>query len=396
MDELGAQLAALAEEAAAMATAAGTAAARRRGARRRRQQAATTMLLIAGLVAGSVWLGRWKASPERPTTPPPSTPPTTMRWYPFDPTGDPDLRPTGKPVLITQGVFAGQPLRLWAFKATLSQGKKKTPQICVAEDYPGGGGGAGCSPASEQNSGVGETAIGDQVQLLDGVVTKRASVVRLELEEAGRPLPPIVVRPLPGGPHLPVNVWVATTGRTVEIRRIVLLDAAGREIGHVAGHPETPDQLPPLGPVTVLGHAPSPSASPSGGGPLRVGAYDAEAAFTCIQVIPDQRPGNGFVKCVPPLAPRPALETYSTCSGADGFAYLYGTAPRTARMIWIEVAGGAPIRNLAFDAGAHFGRSYWATIVPNRVKVTAVLAIGDRGAVVARTTLEPRIARPSC
>lgn len=129
----------------------------------------------------------------------------------------------------------------------------------------------------------------------------------------------MLVRPLSGGPHLPVNVWVATTGRTVEVRRVVLLDAAGRQIGSGRGSPASDDLLPPAGPVTVLGHAPSAT------GPLRVAAYDAEAAYTCIQVIPDQRPGDGFVKCAPPPpAPRPALEADGICSG--GAAILYGTA----------------------------------------------------------------------
>ena len=53
MDELGLQLAELAEEAAGGARPAGPAAARRRGARRRRQ-AMGALVLVAGLVAGLV------------------------------------------------------------------------------------------------------------------------------------------------------------------------------------------------------------------------------------------------------------------------------------------------------------------------------------------------------
>jgi hypothetical protein len=224
------------------------------------------------------------------------------------------------------------------------------------------------------------------VQLLFGHVSKRAQLVRLELARAGVPLPPLVVRPLSGGPHLPVNVWVATTGRTVDIRRVVLLDAAGRQIGSGPGLPASSYLLPPAGPVSVLGHAPAAT------GPLRVAAYDAEAAFTCIQVIPDQRPNDGFVKCAPPPpAHRPVLEADGICSG--GSAILYGTAPRTARRIRIEATGATPVDGPAFDAGEHFGRAYWAVTVPNHAKVTQVVALDDRGAVVARAI--PR-SHPSC
>jgi hypothetical protein len=189
----------------------------------------------------------------------------------------------------------------------------------------------------------------------------------------------MVLRPLPGGPHLPVNIWVATTGRTVDVQRVVLLDAAGHEIGSGPGLPASSDLLPPAGPVTVLGHAPSAA------GPLRVAAYDAEAAFTCIQVIPDRRPDDGFVKCAPPSPVlRPALEVDETCSGPD--AILYGSAPTAARQIWIAVAGARPVQGPAFDAGAHFGRAYWAATVPNHAKVTRVVALDDRGAVVASAT----------
>jgi hypothetical protein len=175
------------------------------------------------------------------------------------------------------------------------------------------------------------------VQLLHGHVSTQADRIRLELERAGAPLPPQIVRPLPGGPQLPVNIWLATTGRTVNLRRIVLLDDRGRGITSRPGLPSTADLLPPAGPVTVLGHAPSAI------GPLRIAAYDAEAAFTCIQVIPDKRRSDGFVKCAPPPpARRPALEAHGICSGRS--AFLYGTAPRTARRIRVETTGASPSR----------------------------------------------------
>jgi hypothetical protein len=63
----------------------------------------------------------------------------------------------------------------------------------------------------------------------------------------------------------------------------------------------------------------------------------------------------------PPPAPRPALEADGICSG--GSAILYGSAPPTARQIWIEVTGAAPVAGPAFDAGAHFGRAYWAATI---------------------------------
>lgn len=383
MDKLGAELAGLAEEAAAGARAAGAAAARRRGARRRRHQAAATVLLIVGLVAGVVWLDRWRVPAVPPIAPATSTPQPAVRWPAFDPTGDLSLQPRGKPVLITQRTFAGRPYRLWAFQANLAG--KRGLQICVASQAPGGAGSTSCEPAVQPAS-IGGTIIGDQVQLLYGHLSKRVQLVRLELARAGVPLPPMVVRPLSGGPDLPVNIWVATMGRTVDVRSVVLLDAAGRQIGSGPGLAASSDLLPPAGPVSVLGHAPAAAGS------LQVAAYDAEAAFTCIQVIPDQRPNDGFVKCTPPPpAHRPALEADGICSGPD--AIVYGTAPRTARRTRIEMTGVAPVEGPAFDAGTHFGRAYWAATVPNHAKVTQVVALDDRGAVVALAT---PTSRPSC
>jgi hypothetical protein len=383
MDRLGVELAGLAEEAAAEAHAAGAAAARRRGARRRRRQTAATLLSIVGLVAGAVWLDRWTVSPAPPSAPATSAPRTPLRWEPFDPKDAPGLQPRGKPVLITQRAFAGRPYRLWAFEATLA--RKRGTQICVALREPGGGGSTGCDPAGWP-AGIGASMIGDQVQLLHGHVSKRAQLVRLHLSRAGVSLPPMVVRPLPGGPRLPVNIWVATTGRTVDVLMVELLDRAGRPIGGGHGLPASSDLLPPAGPVSVLGHAPSAA------GTLRVAAYDAEAAFTCIQVIPDQRPDGGFVRCAPPPpAHRPDVEADGICSGRD--AILYGTAPREARRIRIELIGATPVEGPAFDAGAHFGRAYWAATVPNHARFTQVVALDDRGAVVTRGL--PR-SLPSC
>src|SRR4029453_5055260 len=58
MDELGLKLGERAEEAAGGARPVGPVAARRRGARRRRRQAIGALVLVAGLVAGLVWVDR--------------------------------------------------------------------------------------------------------------------------------------------------------------------------------------------------------------------------------------------------------------------------------------------------------------------------------------------------
>jgi len=210
--------------------------------------------------------------------------------------------------------------------------------------------------------------------------------VRLELARAGVPLPPMLVRPLAGGPHLPVNVWVATTGRTVEVRRVVLLDAAGHEIGSGPGLPASDDLVAAGRPShrarpRSVGHGTAAGRRPRRRGGVHLHPGDPRPA-----------PNDGFVKCAPPPpAHRPVLEADGICSA--GAAILYGTAPRTARQVWIQVTGATPVQGSAFDAGAHFGRAYWAATVPNHAKVTQVVALDDRGAVVAHTT--PR-SRPSC
>jgi hypothetical protein len=110
MDELGLKLAELAEEAAGGARAAGAAAARRRGARRRRRQATGALVLVAGLVAGLVWVDR----PPQPTTD------ATKGWktftdapsnlqFRYPPGWAIDRRPEGDEVLLVPPEDAGRP-----------------------------------------------------------------------------------------------------------------------------------------------------------------------------------------------------------------------------------------------------------------------------------------------
>jgi hypothetical protein len=110
MDELGLQLAELAEEAAGGARAAGATAARRRGARRRRRQALGALVLVAGLVAGLVWVDRR----------PPPTADATKGWKTFtDVAGNLQFRyppgwavdhpPEGDAVLLVPPEDAGRP-----------------------------------------------------------------------------------------------------------------------------------------------------------------------------------------------------------------------------------------------------------------------------------------------
>jgi hypothetical protein len=111
MDELGLKLAGLAEEAAGGARPAGPVAARRRGVRRRRRQAIGALVLVAGLVAGLVWVDQrplpttdaakgWKTF----------TDPAANLQFRYPPGWAVDRRPEGRDqVLLVPPEDAGRP-----------------------------------------------------------------------------------------------------------------------------------------------------------------------------------------------------------------------------------------------------------------------------------------------
>jgi hypothetical protein len=78
---------------------------------------------------------------------------------------------------------------------------------------PRAGGGGSCQPATTPVS-VGATGIGAPRRLVSGQVSKGAAMVRLELAVPGAAPEPLDLRPLPGGPDLPVNDTHRARGAT--------------------------------------------------------------------------------------------------------------------------------------------------------------------------------------
>lgn len=384
MDELGTRLAELAEEVANGARVRGAAAARRRGRRRRRAQAGGVALLAVALVAAVAGLDRWAGhggalEPAGPGDPP--RPPRTAEggWRPFEPDGI-AFRPTGPPVLVTEGETDGDRWRLYAYPAV--ERRTGTRSICLAEQQPGGGGGGTCQDEAAPVT-VGASGIGDPRRLLTGQVTRRAAKVRLELAGFGRDVAPVEVEPLPGK-GLPVDFWAVALPKTVEVRWVVAVDAAGAELARHRGHPADYN-LEPAGPVTELTQVPSPL------GRLRLQVYQAEQGITCMRVIPVADPGGGLQECMPPTS-RPPLEVFASCH--SGVGLLRGTAPRDADAIRVRSDRAGPAATIPADAGATFGRSYWVVAVPDGATGLRVEAVRD-GRVVASTRADTYL-QPLC
>jgi hypothetical protein len=383
MDELGIRLAELAEEAAAGARPPGPAAARRRGRRRRLERGAGTLLLVVALLAGLVGLDRWvgPAPPTAGVAGGGSAPPVT--WLPFEPPATP-FRRTGPVVLVGEGQTNGDHWRLYGYRAT----RHGRDHVCLQTSTPKGGGGGTCQPAGSPVT-VGTQGLGAPDRLVSGLVTERASTVRLELAVPGAAPRPLDVRPIPGGPSLPLDVYVVAVPRTRDIVRVLALDVGGRVLGTHEGFPAE-DRLPPAGAVVPLGE------TGAGGGRFAVWVYEAEEGFTCLRVTRASDGEEALLRCLPPPpADRPAVEADGSClGGPPDVGLLAGTAPRSATRVRVESDSAAAVEAPAFDAGERFGRAYWAVQVPDGATRIRVVALDERGAEVARGTT--RHTQPIC
>jgi hypothetical protein len=383
MDDLGTRLAELAHEAAARTRPPGPAAARRRGRRQRLERAAGMVLLVVALLAGLVGLDRWvgEPGPAGDVVGDPSRPPVT--WLPFDRPATP-FRRTGPVVLVEEGQTNGDSWRLYGYRAT----RHSRDFVCLETHTPKGGGGGTCQPAGSPVT-VGAEGLGAPDRLVSGFVTERASTVRLELAVPGAAPRPLDVRPIPGGPSLPLDVYVVAVPRTRDIVRVMALDAAGRVLGEQEGFPAQ-DRLPAVGPARRLGEA------GTGGGRLAVAVYEAEEGFTCLRVTRTSDGEEALLRCVPPPpAARPAVEADGSCLGGEpDIGLLAGSAPRTATRIRVESGSAAPVETPAFDAGERFGRAYWAVQIPDGATGIRVVAFDERGVEVARGTT--RHTQPIC
>jgi hypothetical protein len=202
-------------------------------------------LLAVALVAAVAGLDRWAGhgralEPAGPGDSPRPTRTAEGGWRPFERDGI-AFRPAGPPVLVTEGETDGERWRLSAYPAV--ERRTGTRSICLAEQQPGGGGGGTCQDEAAPVT-IGASGIGDPRRLLTGQVTRRAAKVRLELAAFGRDVAPVEVEPLPGK-GLPVHFWAVALPKTVEVRWVVAVDAAGAELARHRGHPADHNLEPP-------------------------------------------------------------------------------------------------------------------------------------------------------
>jgi hypothetical protein len=209
-----------------------------------------------------------------------------------------------------------------------------------------------------------------------GMVTSAAAQVRLQLWSGAT----LTVAAIDGRPDFAQDFFVAFHPRSDPVRRIALLDTAGRVIG---GLGETPPQYQPdLEPTDRRRLV---AQAPSSAGPLRLFAYHS-GRYVCAE--PQTFAGDdmsGIAHC-----DGPAFDTgriflpFYQCGRVD---YAFGAVPRAVRRVRFTFPDAATMEVATRDGGGSFDRSFLITPLPKSRGGTAV-ALDQAGATVGSYPVE--------
>jgi hypothetical protein len=252
--DLDQRLRMLAEEGARLASAPGIEAALRRGRQRRRHLvAACAAVLSVAMVGGGFGLRSWlDPATDRIAAPPATTiPEDTQRGL--------EVRKVSRPAADTitiEGTMDGV-----AWRYTLDREQSRGQQVWADSIHfqNGGGGKAVGLFLSFPRSFTQDTLNADGLEfilgpvrdrrvpvylqvenastvdqqwdrLLTAKVTKQAAVLRVTLQRGSEGLPPVDVRPIPGGAGIPWNLAVFKLPAGTAAKELALLDSRGRLI----------------------------------------------------------------------------------------------------------------------------------------------------------------------
>lgn len=201
-----------------------------------------------------------------------------------------------------------------------------------------------------------------------GMVASAAAQVRLQLWSGAT----LTVDTIDGRPDFTQDFFVAFHPRSDPVRRIALLDTAGRVITDLG---ETPPRyqadLKPTDRRRLVAQAPSSA------GPLRLFAYHS-GRYVCAE--PQTFAGDamsGIAHC-----DGPAFDTgrifllFYQCGRVD---YAFGAVPRAVRRVRFTFPDAATMEVATRDGGDSFGRSFLITALPKSRGGTAV-ALDQAGA----------------
>ena len=235
MTELEERLRRFAEEGARQAHPPGATAAIRRGRLRRRRLIGATALALVVLVAGGLGvqelLQPLSIQPVAPG-PSPTPPPTRCVRGVCVGVGDPlPSLPAFEPIpgrVIAHGTQPGYRWRLVVRRKKLAHNQQEVVSVFQHDDvYSPGADLVTLEPVT-----LSLLTPSAQFPVVSGIVTDRATRVRLWLEHDGGVLAPVEVRVIDAGPDFPENFFVAFVPQGSVLRDVVLVDRGGQPICH--------------------------------------------------------------------------------------------------------------------------------------------------------------------
>jgi hypothetical protein len=238
MTDLQERLRRFADEGARQARPPGVEAALRHGRRRQQRLVGAVGLVLMAVLAGGLGVG-WmvRTSATEPAGPGPTLqstrPAERSRLRAFPP-----VRGT----VVAQGAHRGYHWRLVVRRNKLPQNQREIYQLFETDaDVIADSGSGTLEPVTLS---VGQHGPPNEENVVNGAVTRRAAVVRLQSERGGVPLPSVDLQPVDAGSSIPARFFVAFVPPGSVLREIVLLDRQGQTICHQRVGPGQPFREP--------------------------------------------------------------------------------------------------------------------------------------------------------
>ena len=240
MTDLEERLRQFADEGARQARPPGVEAALRRGRRRQQRLIGAIGLMLVAVLAGGLavgWVVRTRAT--EPAGPGPS--PTLQSTRPAE---RPRLRafPPARGTVAAQGTHRGYHWRLVVRRNKLPHNQVEIYQLFETDaDVIADSGSGTLEPVTLS---VGQHGPPNEENVVNGAVTRRAALVRLQLERGGAPLAPVNLEAIDAGSDIPARFFVVFVPPGSVLREIVLLDRQGQTICHQKVGPGQPFREP--------------------------------------------------------------------------------------------------------------------------------------------------------
>ena len=228
MTDLQLRLRQFADEGARQARPPGVEAALRRGRRRQQRLVGAVGLGLVAVLASGLGVG-WmvRTAATEPAGPGPAPTPQSTR-----PADQPPLRafPPARGAIVAQGTHRGYHWRLVVRRTKLPHRQRELSLLFETDaDIIADSGAGTLEPVTLSVSQHGPP---NEETVISGAVTRRAAVVRLQLERGGAAPAPIDLEAIDAGADIPARFFVVFVPPGSVLREIVLLDGQRQALCH--------------------------------------------------------------------------------------------------------------------------------------------------------------------